>query len=124
MALREGLRCILVVDDEWLIADALDSMLRDLGHQVLGPAPSVSRALKLIAAGPPDAALLDISLGGEKSFPIARELEARGIPFAFLTGYSRPDLPTEFSERPLLSKPVPLAALRHQMSAMLTRDQA
>jgi hypothetical protein len=33
-----------------------------------------------------DAAMLDVNLNGDKSFPIADALVARGVPFLFATG--------------------------------------
>ena len=39
--------------------------------------------------------------------PVARILAARGVPFVFSTGhYDRESLPTEWSDRPILTKPV------------------
>ncbi len=60
-----------------------------MGVDVLGPVPSVAAALALLAAGtPPDAAILDVKLGGEMAFPVAEALRARSIPFMFTTGYA------------------------------------
>jgi hypothetical protein len=59
-----------------------------------------------------DGAVLDVNLDGERSFPIAELLAARGIPFLFLTGYdSTTVFPNEFRDRPRLSKPVDPGAL-------------
>jgi DNA-binding LytR/AlgR family response regulator len=49
---------------------------------------NLARGLDLARADRIDLAFLDISLGEEKSFPIARELAKRHIPFAFVTGYT------------------------------------
>jgi hypothetical protein len=35
-----------------------------------------------------DAAMLDVNLNGNKSYPVADALAARGVPFVFSTGYS------------------------------------
>ena len=52
---------------------------------------------------PPDAAILDLNLGGMKVFPVAEKLDAAGIPFVFATGGG---LDVEgFSSRPIISKP-------------------
>lgn len=54
------------------------------------------KALALLGEHNFDLAILDVNLGGEKSYPIADILIERGIPFAFSTGYpdhaERPDL--------------------------------
>lgn len=102
----EGYR-ILVLEDEYLIADDLRDALRDMGAEVLGPAPNVDEAAALIAiAERIDAALLDINLRGDTVFEFADTLVARGIPFVFATGYDRWAIPERFSEVPSLEKPI------------------
>lgn len=112
-------RRVLIVEDEWLLADQLEDTLRDIGYEVVGPVPSVSGALTLIKSERPDIALLDVSLRNEQSYPIADELAKRDIPFLFLTGYVSPDLPKAFVDRPLLRKPATVQALRAQLEALL-----
>ena len=83
-------RRILVIEDEMMVAMLLKDILVDLGCTVLGPAARVEQALAMIeAAGALDAAVLDINLNGQKSYPVADALAARGVPFIFATGYSR-----------------------------------
>ncbi|WP_211885215.1 response regulator [Plastoroseomonas hellenica] len=102
---------VLVVEDEWPIAEMIAHILRRLGYEVLGEAPSVRVAMDMIDGGP-DLALLDIQLGRETSYPVADELARRGIPFAFVTSYSRQDLPERFARCLLLSKPFGERALQ------------
>ncbi|MET3584372.1 DNA-binding response OmpR family regulator, partial [Pseudorhizobium tarimense] len=52
-----------------------------------------------------DLAVLDINLGGERSFPVAEILRNRGVPFLFSTGYGKNGVPSELSGSPVLSKP-------------------
>lgn len=79
---------ILVVEDEYLLAQDLLLELEDAGAVVIGPEPSVSCALRRIAAEAViDAVVLDVNLGGESAFPIADMLLTRKIPFVFATGY-------------------------------------
>jgi DNA-binding response OmpR family regulator len=103
----KGLR-ILVVEDNFLVAENLREFLRTHGCDVIGPAPRVEVALSLLAAnGRVDGAMLDINLGGEDCFPVAAALREREVPFLFLTGYDeRMSIPAEFSHAPRLSKPV------------------
>lgn len=77
---------ILVVEDEFLVALDLQLTLEAAGYRVLGPAGSVDAALALVAAAPPDAAVLDFRLREETSAPVAAELRARGVPFVLATG--------------------------------------
>ena len=46
---------VLVVEDEFLIALEVEVLLRDFGCEVLGPVPSVVRALELLGRERPDA---------------------------------------------------------------------
>jgi DNA-binding response OmpR family regulator len=102
-----GLR-ILVVEDNFLVAENLRELLSARGCDVIGPAPRVEAALSLLAANSRvDGAMLDINLGGEDCFPVAAALRERQVPFLFLTGYDeRMSIPAEFSHAPRLSKPV------------------
>lgn len=109
---------ILVVEDNYLVADVLCEGLRDIGCEIVGPTASVEASEKLIQAedGALDGALLDVNLGGVFSFPIAVRLRELGIPFIFLTGYDdRKIVPSEFQSVPRLSKPCKLAELAAAM---------
>jgi CheY-like chemotaxis protein len=105
-------RRILIVEDEWLIADFLSALLEEAGYETIGPAPSVERALAVLSQETPDAAILDVMLGREKSYPVAEALTTRNIPFVFTTGYLTSELPEKFAARPIVSKPVEANRLR------------
>ena len=111
---------ILVVEDESMIAELLVDALTDAGFQLMGPASRVKDALELIEKEPPDLALLDVTLGRERSYPVARELAERGIPFLFMTGHADRDLPDEFRDRPVLTKPMKLSDVATKMRALLS----
>jgi DNA-binding response OmpR family regulator len=111
---------VLVVEDEWLLADSLAIGLQELGLVVLGPASDTTTSAQLIEAGRPDVAILDVHLGGgETSFDIARELSKRRIPFAFLTGYAHGSLPQEFAKVPLILKPAPFDEISSVVTLLL-----
>ena len=56
---------ILVVEDEHLIARGLAEALQDAGSIVLGPVPTVDKAIKKIESEPHiDGAVVDVNLGG------------------------------------------------------------
>ena len=40
-------------------------------------------------------AVLDVNVGGERVFPVAYQLEERGVPFLFVTGYGQGALPKD-----------------------------
>ncbi len=101
---------ILVVEDEPLIALDVATTLEDAGATVIGPCASVDHALSLIQDGdlmsPMDAAVLDVNLGKHTSIPIARILQARGVPFVFHTGTQLENLALlEDFEVPVIHKP-------------------
>ena len=86
---RPGLRDrrILVVEDEYLVAMSLAEALQDAGSIVLGPVPSVDKAIKKIESEPHiDGAVVDVNLGGMLAYPVADLLIARKIPFVLTSG--------------------------------------
>lgn len=98
---------VLVVEDSFFAARAIARLVQDFGASVVGPAPSVGKALELIEAEGCDAAVLDINLGAETVDPVADRLDALKLPFFFVTGYGSPGLLGErFRSRTLLPKPV------------------
>lgn len=112
-------RRVLVVEDDYVIASDLAFTLEDEGVQVIGPAPSVKDALKLIAEVDLDGATLDINLGKEVSYPIADELTMRGVPFIFITGYDIIVVPTAYADVPRLEKPIKAKALTQLLASRI-----
>jgi CheY-like chemotaxis protein len=96
---------VLLVEDEPIIAMAVEDMLGDLGCVVAGPALSAAAAEHLARNEPLDAALLDINMGDGASFPIAAILRDRNIPFVFATGYGRTGVPADLGHVSVLAKP-------------------
>jgi len=110
-------RRVLVVEDDYLIADDLARSLEQLGATILGPTGSVKGALALLARGEAiDAAVLDINLGAEKVFPVADALIKEGVPFVFATGYDHWIVPDTFSRVRRFEKPIDIRALARALS--------
>ena len=111
MAERRLAGCrILVVEDEYLLADELRSELADAGAVVLGPVGTLGDAVDLILSGQPiDGAVLDVNLHGEMAFPAADLLVERGLPLVFTTGYEESVIPARFAAIPRCEKPVKAA---------------
>ncbi len=102
----DGLR-VLVVEDNYVLAESMRWALQGLGCEVVGPVPTAEKAFELMGAAQIDAAILDIDLQGLSSTPIARKLGEMGLPFLFLTGYeSLALLPEDLHEVRCLTKPV------------------
>jgi CheY-like chemotaxis protein len=110
---------VLIVEDDLIIALDFEDTILGLGVKRVRTAGNVINALELIAERAPDFALLDVGLVREKSFAVAERLDALGIPFAFVTGYSADvRLPEAFAQKPRLSKPFASDAL----AALLKRS--
>jgi DNA-binding response OmpR family regulator len=106
---------VLAVEDEFLLSVALAEDLRAAGYLVVGPFTTLSDALDAARREPFDLAVLDINIRGAMIYPLADELFARGIPFVFLTGYGRADLPARFAAIPRISKPYEARALLDEL---------
>ena len=81
----DGLR-VLIVEDEALILMAEEDIVQELGCALFGSTARLSEALSMVRDELPDVAVLDINLGDEKSYPLAKYLLARGVPVVFATG--------------------------------------
>ena len=104
---------VLVVEDNMIIALDAEDMMRKFGVGTVRSASGVGQALREISDHPPEFALLDVNLGAETSFEIARRLTELGVPFVFATGYGEQiAFPPEFSDVPKLRKPYSIEALR------------
>lgn len=99
-----GMR-VLVVEDEYYIADDLRRSLKGAGANIIGPVGSVALAEETIGKGDFDCAVLDLNLHGESAAIIADELKILGIPFAIATGYGSSAVPERHNDVPRLEKP-------------------
>jgi DNA-binding response OmpR family regulator len=100
-------RRVLIVEDEMLVAMELESVLKQQGCAVLGPVPTVARALALLDHERPEAALLDLNLNGESAIPVAAALSAHGVPFVLVTGFGQTQSQEpELRGAPRVDKPV------------------
>ncbi|ACL58665.1 response regulator [Methylobacterium nodulans] len=119
-------RCrVLVVEDEYFIADDMARALEQLGAEVVGPAPSREHALALIASGERiDAAILDINLQGQSALPVAEALAAKGVPFVFATGYDRNSVPPAYQDVPRWEKPFNPNHLARALSGLMRSGTA
>jgi len=88
-----------------MVAMVLEELILELGCHVVEVAARVGTALDLIAEESFDIAILDVNLEGELSYPVADELELRGIPFFFTTGYGAQAIPEKYRRHAILQKP-------------------
>lgn len=103
---------VLVLEDEFIIADEIASILEDAGHSVIGPAATVEAALRqLEGKRKPAVAIIDANIRGGSSVPVAQKLREMDVPFCLCTGYRSSDLAAEFGEVAMVQKPVSPAAI-------------
>lgn len=106
---------ILVVEDEYVLADDLADILAGAGAVVIGPVGSIAKAFAAIAEEALDGAILDINLRGEMAFTVADRLTERNVVFLFATGYDSTIIPERFEQVTRCEKPVDL----HRVAAAL-----
>lgn len=102
---KQATKQVLIVEDEVLIAMHLEDLLSEMGHHVVACLARINEATKYVERAEIDFAILDINLGGVKSFPVAEVLRRRGIPFVFASGYGSDGLAEEFRDEITLQKP-------------------
>jgi DNA-binding NarL/FixJ family response regulator len=95
----------LIVEDSWVVAHGLESVLRSFGVSILGPAGTVADALSLARTTTPGVALIDLNLRGRMADEVVDCLIERHVPVILTSGYAREGLPDRFRELPLCSKP-------------------
>lgn len=103
---------IMLVEDEALVAMAVNDSLTSLGFSVIGPFTRVSDASRALRDSQIDAAILDVNLDGEMVYSLAEILIARNIPFVFATGYGAESIEKRFEHIPVLQKPIEKNTLR------------
>ena len=111
---------VLLVEDEALTAIAMAQAVEAAGYRVLGPVGRVQDGIDIARNTRPDAAVLDVNLLGQPSFPIARALNAMGVPFLFCTGYNAlNDADAALRDAPVLTKPVHPGELVDAIASLL-----
>jgi len=97
---------VLVLEDDFYLADDAKHTLEDAGARVVGPFADPAEAVSAAGARKPGCALVDINLGGGPNFTAAHALRAMGVPIIFLTGYDTEVIPEDLRDAPCLQKPI------------------
>jgi DNA-binding response OmpR family regulator len=116
--------CILIVEDEPMLAFALEEFLSDAGFEVSGVAGRIETALTMIESGGFDAAILDANLAGVNAGPAASALTERGVPFIVVSGYLASQQQSAFKGALCLQKPCPPDRLIQALRSILTAQRA
>lgn len=112
---------IMVVEDEFMLARELTFALEQAGATVIGPVPTVQRAIARLKEEAVDAAVLDIHVRGDAVFPVADALKERAVPFVFATGYDQHPAGNRFGGAQCLLKPIDFQRLVRVLEEMLVK---
>ena len=125
MPSREGIlagRRILIVEDEYFLADDLHRHFASLGAEIIGPIAYIDDAEAVLKAGESiDGALLDINIKSGMIFSLARTLMSRGVPFMFTTGYDKRMLAQDFPDVQIWEKPLDINAMASDLAGLIQR---
>ena len=117
----KGLR-VLVVEDSWHVANALKSLLAELGIDVAGPAATLQEAERLLAAREPQVAVVDINLKGEMAYGLIDTLHGRGIRVVVISGYAVPQV-AQSKVAAVLQKPFSAKSLLEVLRQVAAGDE-
>jgi PAS domain S-box-containing protein len=104
---------VLLAEDEGVLALMMRDTLVEQGFSVVGPFAKTREAIAAARDGQVHAAVLDINLDGEMTYPLADVLNGRGVPFVFVSGYEADSIDVRFSRIPVLRKPIERHALQN-----------
>src|SRR5215469_7849542 len=115
-------RRILVIEDEYFLADDIARELKLLGAQIVGPVGQIEEAAIIVETDVAlDGAVVDINLHNEMVFPVTRTLRLRRVPFVFASGYGMATVDPEFQDVVLWEKPLDVAAMAQGLAGMIKK---
>ncbi|MEO6041917.1 MAG: response regulator [Croceibacterium sp.] len=116
-----GLRRVLVVEDDAVLALALEDALRDVGVREVVICPSRASTVEALEQGDADAVVLDVHLAdGDDGWALAELIEQLGPkrPRIFFSTGSPEDIPPKIAELGLVfSKPYDPAELAAELTS-------
>ncbi len=111
---------VLVIEDEYFLADDIVQALTSLGAAVVGPYGDLDEAINAVDRDIViDAAIMDINLREEMVFPLARLLRARKVPLVFTTGYDSESVVPDLKDVRLWGKPLDIKAMTRELASLL-----
>lgn len=97
---------VLIVEDTMIIGMVAEDYFRELGSENVAVASNLEQADEILRNMAIEFALLDVNLGRETSFGLARRLARDGIKIAFASGYGDgANFPSELQDIPRITKP-------------------
>jgi CheY-like chemotaxis protein len=116
---------ILIVEDEWITAADLKSLLDARGYEVTGVTPTGEEAIVLADKTKPDVILMDIRLKGKiNGYEAAQVIKGQQLNPAiiFLSAFSAPNLSSLGGKNSFLPKPISGERLMDLIDSMLLPD--
>jgi DNA-binding response OmpR family regulator len=113
---------VLILEDEYILADDAQRVLQRAGAKVLGPFGDALEALTAVERIRPDCAVLDLNLGTGPDFGPARALRAYGVPVLFFSGYDTAVVPADFRQAHFLQKPVHMPMIVEVVASICGRS--
>jgi len=110
---------ILVVEDEYILADDVAGALSDIGATIIGPLGDLEEAMRAVSKNTLAGAALDVNIRGGTIYPLAKELQSRGIPFIFMTGYGQHAILPEYQHVARCEKPFDVKVLVSKLAALV-----
>lgn len=109
---------ILITEDEPILADELETIVKDLGHQVVGIASTLRGAMLMAAESPCDLALVDLHLRDGTTGPdVARHLAQNRRAAVIFTTSNPGGLPEDLASAcGVLTKPLSEQSVKSAIS--------
>lgn len=114
---------VVVVEDSAPLAILVETLLKYEGYQVVGLAPSVHKAQKLIEDTEFDVAIIDANLKGDSAEPIAQRLREMGIPYVVMSGYLKEQIGPWVADKKIIRKPFLIEELIEEIESASNPDQ-
>lgn len=106
---------VLIVEDEYLLADDLAREFSSAGAHIVAFAPSAAKARRIIERGTEiDVAILDVRLQDGDVFEFADELRERNICLVFFTATEPTEMPARFADVAAVAKPAGADQVYHE----------
>jgi CheY-like chemotaxis protein len=112
---------VLVIEDNSILAMALEETLIHLGHQIAGTAHTLEDGERLARAADCDFAVVDIDLHGRDAFPVVDILHERNIAYVLATGLPHDEIPAPYNQAYIVSKPYDMRELKRALAQAGTR---
>ena len=107
-----GQPCVLIIEDNYLLASTLVDVFAELGYAPVDCECSYRGAMAAAETATYELAVVDLNLNGESALPILDKLIHRSIPYILATADKRGEIPAIYTSAPFICKPYSAEQLR------------